>query len=54
MSDDGSEIDSKYNMLHPSFVIIDGLMFGLFFILYLVKLPTGNCFQSECVVQNVL
>ena len=61
MSDNGSEIDSKCN-IHSRFChhliqilnLNDGLMFGLFFVLYLVKLPAGNRFQSECVIQDVL
>ena len=62
MSDDGSEIDSKMlqhtsKFCHHLIQILnlnDGLMFGLFFVLYFVKLPAGNRFQSECVIQDVL
>ena len=54
MSDDESEIDSKYN-IHLSFIIVVRfkslisamLMFGLFFVLYFVKLSVGNGFQCS-------
>ena len=57
MSDDGSEIDSKYN-IHLSFIIVVQfksqipmmLMFRLFFVLYFVKLSVGNGFNTpNCV-----
>ena len=59
MSDDGSEMDSKYNM-HLSFIIVvrfksqisTMLMFGLFFVLYFVKLLVGDGFCNPQLYTN--